>query len=329
MAITVLNERELRDSVKLDREAIDAVADAFTALQSGAVQMPPVVHLAVPDHRGEMDVKTAYVPGFDSFALKVSTGFFDNPKQGLPSLSGLMNLFDSKTGRVRAVLLDNGYLTDVRTAAAGAVAADHLARRDAAIAAVLGTGLQARLQIEALSLVRKLEHVRVWGRDAGKAEAYAAEMREALGIEVTPCRRGEDAVRGADVVVTTTPASEPILWADWLEPGMHVTAMGSDAADKNELDPQMFARADRVIVDSRAQCRHLGELRSAVAAGAIAEDHPLLELGDLTAGRARGRDDDRQITLCDLTGTGVQDTAIATIAYAVASAKGYGVRVET
>ncbi len=329
MAITILNERELRDCVRLDGEAVAAVSEAFTALAKGGVQMPPVVHLMVPEHNGEMDVKTAYVPGFDSFALKVSTGFFDNPKKGLPSLSGLMNLLDSETGQVRAVLLDNGYLTDVRTAAAGAVAARHCARTDAKVAAVLGTGLQARLQVEALRLVRDIERVLVWARDSGKAEAYAREMSETLGIPVQACASAQEAVEAADIVVTTTPATKPILLADWLKPGVHVTAMGSDSAEKNELDPQALAKADRVIVDSRAQCRTLGELRSAVESGALAEDAPVTELGAITSGRARGRDDDSQITICDLTGTGVQDTAIATVAYRKAVAKGYGVSVET
>ncbi len=329
MSITVLTERELRDCVKLDREAVDAVENAFTALDRGGVQMPPVVHLAIPDHNGEMDAKTAYVPGFDSFALKVSTGFFENPALGLPSLSGLMNLFDAKTGRVRAVLLDNGYLTDVRTAAAGAVAAAHLARRGAKTAAVLGTGLQARLQVEALSIVRPIEAVRVWGRDEAKAQNLAASLRDELSVSAEACGRAQDAVRGADVVVTTTPAAEPILLAEWLEPGTHVTAMGSDSGDKNELDPQALARATRVIVDSRAQCLRLGELRSAVETGALSEDAPVTELGAITAGRARGREDDGDVTVCDLTGTGVQDTAIATVAYRKATAAGYGVAIDT
>lgn len=330
MAITVLNERELRDCVKLDLEAVDAVAEAFTALARGGVEMPPVVHLNIPDHNGEMDVKTAYVPGFDSFALKVSTGFFDNPSKGLPSLSGLMNLINAQTGQVRAVLLDNGYLTDVRTAAAGAVAARHCAREDAAVAGILGTGLQARMQLEALTLVRPISSALVWGRDAAKAEAFAEEMSAGLGIPVRPVRAGEaeSVVREADIVVTTTPATEPILRADWLRPGVHVTAMGSDAAGKNEMDPKALARADRVIVDTRAQCRKLGELRAAVESGAVPEEFPVTEIGQITAGLASGREGASEVTVCDLTGTGVQDTAIATVAFRKAVAKGYGAAIE-
>lgn len=327
MAITVLNETELRDCVRLDEEAVTAVADGFTALHRGGVQMPPVVHLDVPDHQGDMDVKMAYVPGFDSYALKASTGFFGNPAKGLPSQSGLMVLFASETGRVRAVLLDNGYLTDVRTAAAGAVAADHGARKDARVATIVGTGVQARLQAKALTLVRPIERLAIWGRDGDKAAAVARDLAKETGLRVEPVSDLAAAVAEADIVVTTTPAHIPVVMADWLRPGVHVTAMGSDAPGKNELDPQAIARADRVIVDNRAQCRKLGELRTAVESGAVGEDFAVVELGALTAGAAAGRDDDTQVTVADLTGTGVQDTAIAAVAYRKAIDKGYGTTV--
>src|SRR3990170_4515348 len=146
--MTILTEAELRAIVRLDLDAVACVENAFRALATKDVVMPPILRLDIPEHRGEVDVKTAYVPGFDGFAIKISPGFFDNPKLGLPSLNGLMVLFSSKTGLVQAVLLDNGYLTDVRTAAAGAVASKHLARGDARTAAILGGGIQARLQLE-------------------------------------------------------------------------------------------------------------------------------------------------------------------------------------
>lgn len=328
MAITVLTEAELRQCVSVDREAIDAVAAGFTALAGGGVVMPPVVHLHIEEHAGEMDVKTAYVPGFDSFALKVSTGFFENPKRGLPSLSGMMTLISSETGQVRAVLLDNGYLTDVRTAAAGAVAAEVLAREDARTAGVLGTGLQARLQMRALALVRPIERVLAWGRNADEAEAYAREIRETLGIAVEARSDPAEVVREADAVVTTTPAKQPILKAEWLHPGLHVTAMGSDSADKNEVEPQALARADRLVCDKREQCLRLGELHHAVEAGAVPEDVEVTELGQITSGNRPGRRTADEVTLADLTGTGVQDTAIATVAFRKATERGFGVAIE-
>jgi ectoine utilization protein EutC len=310
MDVVVLDEATLRTRVKIGREAMAVVEAAFAALGRGGVVMPPVLHLDLPERNAEIDVKTAYVPGLPSIALKVSTGFFDNPKRGLPSLSGLMALISAETGRVEAVLLDNGYLTDVRTALAGGIAADRLARDDAKVAGIIGTGLQARLQLEALRLVRPIERVLLWGRDPAKAEALARELEAGLGLPVASAP-AERVVRAADVVVTTTAARAPVILADWLHPGLHVTAMGSDAPGKQELDPEVLGRADRVVVDRRSQCERLGELRAALAAGTVPPDRPIDELGEIVAGSKPGRRSPKEITVCDLTGTGVQDTAIA------------------
>lgn len=313
--ITILTEKDLRAVVKLDLSAVDCVEQAFAALATEAVAMPPILRLDIPEFRGEVDVKTAYVPGFDGFAIKVSPGFFDNPKLGLPSLNGLMILFSAKTGLVEALLLDNGYLTDVRTAAAGAVAARHLAREDASVAAIFGAGMQARLQLKALMLVRPIRSARIWARDRQRAERLAGDFASQHGIEVTALADPQAAMRGADIVVTTTPAEKPILSADWLEEGQHLTAMGSDAEHKNEIDPAVFARA-RYIADRLSQTRILGELHHAIAAGRAAPDQHFAELGGVIAGKVAGRVSSKDITFADLTGTGVQDTAIANLAFA-------------
>ncbi|GAB4358850.1 MAG: ectoine utilization protein EutC [Oricola sp.] len=327
-SIKVLTESDLRAAVKLDLDAVDVVEQAFAALASGGVVMPPILSMAIADHNGEVDVKTAYVPGIESFAIKVSPGFFDNPKIGLPSTSGLMVVFSARTGMVEALLLDNGYLTDVRTAAAGAVAARHLARADASSACIIGAGTQARLQLRALTLVRPLERATLWARDRAKAEAAAAQIAGELGIAVTASSDVEAAVGEADIVVTTTPATAPVLEAGWLRPGQHVTAMGSDQHTKNELDPACIARADLYVPDRLSQTRILGELRSAIAAGLVAEDAGFAELGAIVAGEAQGRPSDRAITIADLTGTGVQDTAIAAFARRRAMALGMGTEFE-
>ena len=308
--ILVLDEAMLRRKVGITAEAMRAVEAAFASLGRGGVVMPPVLHMEIAERHAEMDVKTAWVPGLPAFALKVSTGFFDNPVRGLPSLSGMMTLISAETGRVEAVLLDNGYLTDVRTALAGAIAADRLARAGARIAGIIGTGLQARLQLEALLLVRPIERALVWGRDPAKAEIFAREMRARHGLPVEPAPAGR-VVREADVVVTTTAARDPLVLAEWLHPGLHVTAMGSDAPGKQELDPAVLGRADRLVVDRREQCERLGELRGAIAAGVVGPDRPTDELGEIVAGLKPGRRSAEEITVCDLTGTGVQDTAIA------------------
>lgn len=321
--IRLLSEADLRACVPLDLAAIDCIGNAFRALAGGGVEMPPILSMTIHDFNGEIDVKTAYVPGVESFAVKMSPGFFDNPKIGLPSTSGLMVLFSARTGQVEALLLDNGYLTDVRTAAAGAVAARHLARADATRAAILGTGMQARMQLTALAQVRTLESAVIWGRRPEAAAALAREMSRALGLPVTATADAKAAVRAADIVVTTTPATGPILSADWLSPGQHVTAMGSDQPHKAELDPACLSRADLYVADRVAQTRIQGELRAAIAAGTM-EDVAYPELGEVASGDHPGRTDDRQITVADLTGTGVQDTAIATLALARATEAGLG-----
>ena len=325
----ILTETELRRIVPLDLAAIDCIEDAFAALATKAVAMPPILRLDIPEHRGEVDVKTAYVPGLDGFAIKISPGFFDNPKIGLPSTNGLMVLFSTKTGLVQAILLDNGYLTDVRTAAAGAVAARRLARPDAAVAAIFGAGMQARLQLEALALVRPIRQARIWARDEAKAAATAADLTRKLGFPVHAETDGRKAVAGADVIVTTTPSEVPILMAAWLQPGQHVTAMGSDAEHKNEIEPAALARADLYVADSVKQTRRLGELHHAIIAGAMGGNDAHAELGAIVAGRRRGRTRSDEITVADLTGTGIQDTAIATLAFARAQAAGAGASFES
>ncbi|MXN65543.1 cyclodeaminase [Stappia sp. GBMRC 2046] len=324
--IKILTEAELREAVKLDLAAIDVVERAFAALATGKVVMPPILSMEIEEANGEVDVKTAYIPGFDGFAIKVSPGFFDNPKLGLPSLNGLMVLFSAKTGLVEALFLDNGYLTDVRTAAAGAVAARHMAPEVVKTAGAIGTGVQARLQIEAAHLVRPFSRVLVWGRDMAKAEACAADISRKLGIEARAEADPARLVAESQLVVTTTPSREPVFKADWLHPGLHVTAMGSDQGEKNEIEPRALVEASAYICDRVSQCEALGELRTAIAAGLWSGDMPA-ELGAVVTGAVPARRSAQDITICDLTGTGAQDTAIATHALGCALAAGAGTTI--
>lgn len=321
-SVRVLHEDEIRELTALDEEGLDAVREAFRRLSAGDAVQPPVMRIDVPEHNGEVDVKGAYIRGLDSFAVKMSSGFFDNPKRGLPTAGGLMVLIDAETGVPRAVLLDNGYLTDVRTALAGAVAADALARAEVDTVAVLGAGSQARWQLRALRLVRWPRRALVWARRPAEAERCAREVREELGMEVEAVEDAEHAVSVSDLVVTTTPATQPILRAAWLHPGLHVTAMGSDAEHKQELEADVLRRADVLVSDRRPQGLVIGELRSAQAAGVDVGDERVAELGEVLSGARPGRASSDQITVCDLTGTGVQDTAIARLTEARAASRG-------
>jgi ornithine cyclodeaminase len=321
--VNILTEADLRDLVPLDIAAVDCVEDAFRALATMPVVMPPILRLDIPEHRGEVDVKTAYVPGLASFAIKISPGFFGNPEIGLPSTNGMMVVLSAHTGLVEALLLDNGYLTDVRTAAAGAVAARQLARKDAQVAAIIGAGMQARMQLRALALVRPLSAARIWARDGARAAALAAEMTDLLRIPVTAADTIAGAVSGADVIVTTTPTEVPLLDDAMVQKGQHITAMGSDAEHKSEIAPALVARAV-YVADRLTQTRRFGELHHAIAAGLLDPAAEFPELGQIVAGQQAGRNAPDQITLADLTGTGIQDTAIAALAVARARRAGAG-----
>lgn len=328
MKITILTESEIRQCVGLDQEALTAVSDGFTRLAEGKATMPPIMRIDVPEHNGEVDIKSAYVQGLDSFAVKMSSGFFDNHKLGLPSLGGMMILLSTRVGFPQALLLDNGYLTDVRTGLAGAIAAKYLAPEVVTTAGVVGAGMQARYQMRALQLVRSFKRVMVTDLDEDRVEQYIKEMTPVLGVEVIKASSEADIIQNSQVVVTTTPAKSPHLQAAWLHPGLHITAMGSDAEGKNELEPTVLGRADLLVCDRKSQVFRLGEHHHALAAGVITEESPIVELGELTAGRHPGRANDEQITVCDLTGTGVQDTAVASLAFRKAQEKGLGMTIE-
>ena len=321
--IRILTEADLRDAVALDIETVNVIEQAFTALAGGDVVMPPIMSMDLPAANGEVDVKTAYIPGFDGFAIKVSPGFFDNAKLGLPSLNGLMVLFSAQTGQVMALFLDNGYLTDIRTAAAGAVAARHLAPARVATAGVIGTGVQARLQMQAAHLVRPFKRLIVWGRDGQRAAECARDLANVLPIEAETVSDPAQLVAESQLVVTTTPARAPVLRAEWLHPGLHITAMGSDQPGKNELEPEALARADLYVADRATQVQSMGELRAAIDAGFWQGGIPA-ELGQVITGTAPGRRSPEDITIVDLTGTGAQDTAIASHVHALLQGRDTG-----
>ena len=320
----VLSESDIRACVRMDAESLAAVEQGFAQMARGQAEVPPPMGIAVPERDGEVHVKSAYLRGHAGFAVKIATGFWRNAAEGLPTASGLMVLLDAKTGFPLALLLDNGYLTEVRTALAGAMAAKYLARETMQTVGVIGVGVQARMQVEALRLARRFGRVLAYGRKPEAVQRYAEEMRAKLGVEVTAAASIAEVVRQSDVVITTTPAREPLVMAADLHPGLHITAMGSDGPGKQELDPQVLARADLVVCDRRSQCEQLGELQHAEAAGLVGAKMRIVELGELAAENKPGRTGEQQITVCDLTGVGVQDTAIAVLAYAKARAAKLG-----
>ncbi|MFB4163532.1 cyclodeaminase [Alteribacillus sp. JSM 102045] len=313
--VYIFSEEEIRNVTEVNETALELIEEGFQKLAKGEVTMPPILRVDIPENNGEVDVKTAYVKGMDKFALKISSGFFNNSEKGLPSLSGMMLLFSTETGFPKAVLQDNGYLTDVRTAVAGALAAKYLAKQNMQTAGIIGTGTQARYQMRALMLVRDVKEVLVYGRRHERVKEYIKDMEEDLNIKITAADSAEQVVRQSDTVITTTPSKTPVINKEWLHPGLHITAMGSDAEEKNEISPEVLGAVDRLACDSKTQVFRLGEHHHALEKGVIQKNSDIAELGNIALGKSNGRKEENEITFCDLTGTGVQDTAIAVYAY--------------
>jgi ornithine cyclodeaminase len=296
-SVRILREDDVRAALPMPA-CIDSVEAAFVAYSSGAAEFPDVIHLDVPEGRGEIHVKAGHLHGAPTYAVKVSSGFSGVDP---PALDGLVIVFDARTGAPIAFLLDGGFVTDQRTGAAGGVAARWLAPERVDVVAVIGTGIQARKQVEALRVIRpEVREIRVWGRDPERAAHAASDVGGVVAATVA------EAARAADVVITCTASREPILMADDLRPGAHVTALGSDGVGKQELDPELLRRADLLVADALEQCLRLGELQHAPEQADRA-----VEIGRICAGTETGRTDDDQLTVIDLTGVGVQDVAAA------------------
>jgi ornithine cyclodeaminase/alanine dehydrogenase-like protein (mu-crystallin family) len=304
--VRILREADIRSALDM-ASCIDACERAFVAYSTGAAELPDVIHLDVPEASGEIHVKAGHIHGASHYAVKVASGF---ASAGVTVADGMVIVFDAGSGAPAAILLDNGYVTDLRTGAAGGVAARHLAPARVERVAVIGAGTQARRQLEALAVVRPgFDQVRIWGRNADHARGCADHIRaDHPTVDAASSPSVREAVDGADVVITCTAAREPLVLDSWLKPGVHVTAVGSDGAGKQELDPGVLRGADLIVVDSRDQSARLGELQH--APDQLARS---VELGEICAGEGRGRDDPAETTVCDLTGLGVQDVAAAAL----------------
>ncbi len=309
-------------------EAYQAMLGAFAATARGEVVQPPPIGLDLDDRDGEVHVKGAWVKGQPYFAFKVATGFYRNPERGLPTGSGVMLVFDAETGRPAALLQDDGYLTELRTAAAGALSCDLMARREVGTLGLVGAGAQARFQLEALARVRPLTRVLVWSRTREGAERFVREMADRVPADYRVAATPDEAVTGADIALTLTPSRQALVSTDALHPGLHITCVGSDGPGKRELDPWVLKRADRFFVDDMEQSAARGELQHALRAGIMTREEVTGTLGEVAARLKPGREDEDEVTVCDLTGIGAQDTAIASLTVERALEQGVGSRLE-
>lgn len=292
---------------------VPEIEQGFVAYSRGHAVVPPVGELIFKHPPGEVHIKYGYIEGEEYYVIKIASGFQGNRMLGLPSSNGMMLLFRQRTGEPVAVLLDEGYLTDVRTAVAGAIAAKHLAPRQVSRIGIAGTGVQARLQLQHLETVTDCREVLAFGRDQSKLEQYARDMAE-HGFVVECTKAANELLERCNLIVTTTAATAPILTGR-ARPGTHITAMGSDTREKQELDAALLAAADVIVADSIEQCLERGEIHQALQRKAIALDG-IVELGSIICGDVAGRTSDEQVTVADLTGVAVQDMQIARTVFA-------------
>ncbi|MFQ5485184.1 MAG: hypothetical protein ACE5DO_07605 [Desulfobacterales bacterium] len=303
--------KRLIDIPQLIRE----IEAGFVLYSEGQVVVPPVGFLHFDEPPGDVHIKYGFVSGDEYYVLKMASGFYNNPALGLPISDGLLLVFSQKTGELKLILLDKCWLTDMRTAAAGAVAAKHLAAKNIHHIGIVGAGVQARMQLELLKDVVDCQSCFVWGRDSNKAQRMiedlqAKESIQTWGLNLKMATEIDELVSQCNLIVTTTSARSPLIRADQVQKGTHITAMGSDDHGKQELDAEILAKADLVVADSISQCVDHGECFYAVQGGQI-EESSIVELGHVIKNPAIGRTSEDQITVVDLTGVAIQDIQIA------------------
>jgi ornithine cyclodeaminase len=301
--------REIVDTLDISEQ----IEQGFVAYSENHVVVPPVGELVFEEPPGDTHIKYGYIRDDDYFVIKIASGFYENHRLNLPSSSGLMLLLSQKTGMLVSILIDDGYLTNVRTAIAGQVVAKYLAPKEVTGIGVFGAGIQARLQVEYLKPVTGCRKVVVWGRENSDLDSYRSDM-ETKGYTVETTRDAGTVTSQCNVLITATPSRTPLILADQLLPGTHITALGADTPEKQELDSDILKRADIIVADSIEQCLTRGEIHKAVTAGSI-DPGRVIELGTVISKPGMGRTSGSQLTVADLTGVAVQDIQIAKAVY--------------
>ena len=285
----------------------DAMREAFIEYSKGNAVIPPVGELIMDQPRGEVHIKYGYIKGGDHYVIKIASGFPDNEKDGIKPGQGMMLLFSIKTGEPEAILIDDANLTDIRTGVAGAIASHALSNQGVESVAIVGTGVQARYQAKYISELMKVKKIIIWGRDPIKAEKVKADLSD---LDVNIEMDLEKLVAESSLIVTTTSSKDPIILSEWVKPGTHITAVGSDTPEKCELDPKLLSRADLIVADSLQQNLIRGEIYQAIKKSLISSES-IIELGQIFAKQNPVRLSEDYITIADLTGVAVQDLIIA------------------
>ena len=327
MKTLLLSRKDVTDALDM-AEVIEGVKEGYMAFQRKKVDQPPVVSMLMPKNHADCDVKCCYNEGNDTMTVKVAALFEDNGvNNDYPKMMGSVILYDARDGNALAIM-DGGMITGTRTGAAGAVSCELLSRKDSRVLAVIGGGGQARMQTRAISLVRKIEEIRVYSTSPSELPLFKEEMEKELGIPVVITGSSEEVMEGADIAVSTTPSERFLVDASLVRKGMHIVCVGADMPGKNEWDPAVFRKANKIFTDSMLQCLERGETRNAVINKVITEEEITGEIGEILLGIKPGRQRDDEITIFDTTGMGVQDNVTAVKVYEKAKACGYGKEFE-
>lgn len=325
METLLLTDDEVKKLLSMD-EVMEAVESAFKEKGLGHVQMPAKIYLFYKKYNGDLRTMPSYLEELDISAVKIVNVHPDNrTTYNLPTVMAVIVLIDPKSGAPIAIM-GGTTVTDMRTGAAGGIAAKYLARNDSKIVGLVGAGAQARTQLMALlEAHRKLEEVRVWSRSKETRQKFVAETEPVYGrlCKITSVETVKEAVEGADMVVTTTPSRQPLVMNDMISSGMHFNCIGADAPGKEELDPAILKRA-KIVVDDWEQASHSGEINVPLSQGIITKENVWAEIGEISAGLKPGRERPDEITIFTSTGLAVQDAVTAKIAYNKAIEKGIG-----
>ena len=294
-------------------DLIDTIEKGFVEYSKGNSVVPPVGELLFTDPPGDVHIKYGYIKGHDNYVIKIASGFPENNELGLSTSHGVMVMFDSRSGFLKCILHDEGYLTNVRTAVAGSICAKYLAPNKVTKIGIIGTGIQARLQLKYIKYTTRCVDVMVMGRDSKKINDYIEDMRkEGFNLEVA--NNSKQLCESCNLIVTTTSANESLIKKSDIKPGTHITAVGSDTPEKRELDSNILGLANLVVVDSVSQCVERGETKYALEKNIINRSD-LVELGDVIVSKNNGRLSEDDITVADLTGVAVQDIMITNTVY--------------
>jgi alanine dehydrogenase len=319
----ILTERDVASMLSME-EGVRLVEESFREYGAGRATLAPRVALPIGGEAGVFRTMAASVPASGVFGLKTLTGVPGRRRAGATYFA--MLLFDVASGAL-AAMLPATHITGIRTGAAGGVAARHLAREDARAVGLIGAGFQGRAQVAAIRVVRPIEHVRIFDINRELAARYALELR-ASGIDAEVVDAVRPCVAGCDIVVSATTSTHPVILGEWLQPGVHVNAIGANAPSKRELDPAAFTRGPVVADFAEQVLTEAGDLIDALRAGAVAEADVRSELGHIVAGLAPGRQRSQEITIFKSVGVAFQDVAVAGWVYAEAVRRGMGVQVE-